>query len=1480
MFKEKFNSLAVSIEKFALKESTKPTFEKVSDQITYYRDIVDEYYYIKTNLQRVLDGLDNNNQVLIQEVNDSLNGLEELFNPYKSEFIVSSYMKEIEAFDEKTDFYERLFKFENMLVEQPLKKIEEEVLQDILTYVKKYSAVTDKYYFFANNPFNIDDDLGIVIPQRYDYDSADKLINGVYNYMYGIYNTYKGENADTLSQLDVIENAIQEKIYQFAEDLRQAKKNRYYADYETMPSEYYDTVMEIRSGFDNKLSNIIETGVYRFYSLSKRFKEFEVQYNKFIGEYLENDLYVACIENKDFNNDLDKLQEFVYLLEEGKINEDKEYILTDINLKDLVEKLIIVARDKKKKIFYTQKYHETGIPTKLEYEFYQTEQFLNGIKRYYYELMTENIYRHTKLSIDDFGDGTVNEYRIIYKSQLAKYEQFLGQENDFMNDFEVQEYVVELETIQDKLKVSAMNFFDVANKTSPLTFEETIEKMYRNLLDRLKTDLEYIKNKVGMDIIKVNVDPNREIALSKLRDISKHITKLEYILYLSRKYVYLDMTDFIETNIYTPYNDFYVVIKEAFNREQYIKVIVDYDNFYKDFIFDFNMLFSLEKLADSTEKIFTKMELLSNTYIDEQITEEPSFKNKEELDFVMDMFDDETYKVVRNEIFSQLDIYYEFVISMRPNEKPFLINEKNLKKVYFDNQLMKLNYIRLYHIVITERSRYVELKEDAEGYSWFESIGNDIERFDYKSRLETLILNQNRVLSEITKMIIEYGSDNNYNTIDVSSESVMSIESYNSMSGTDISEYVNNVNILKGYLDHEKLQERYQILLGEHRTAWNDLINKNEIPETEEVSYLEMEPFKGNIPFMVELEAKKEIVSVGDDETEEPEFTWDFGNGLVKKGEKVSHTFYEEGKHKVKCDMTFPSGATSTRYVEFDLEGATNSQSVKSEEITYAPIEKLSGMSKISYFDEEAGEQVTVPINITLNPGEGIVDAIGNGSISVSESDSELVATRTGLVILGFEGVEFPGQAFDNDSIFSEDFEMPEEAEFLFDFRVSDPIVNKSVLDFSDSKFVESFAKLPSNINSVYEIDSAAKYQPMSGNTMAIIPGDILMMRNIMGRYAIIEVKKISENVDADAGKYGFELVFDVNVNVSLNRYDRDVFKPMETSLVVPTLVFKTEVRELFSALIGRLEEIDSLKDELRSTVDNERVLTIQNKIETLEYENSKYYLFEEYNKLNAKVVSLESLRETLWTKCSLENGEDCINNIIEINKTLEAQLNQTKTFEQYMKTINVYEFKKNIVDLTTLIELYNDQILTMKILMDTYNYRKYDSYDYFKEKLNELKYFPKNCKIDLENYDKPYEKKLALLVEKLRDYIFKLKLIINYPILSEGKHILFSQIYTRPERNEETGEYTEQKEDDFYLLNKKLEMIYGYEAEKVEIGANYTDLVGDLISMKKELFGNGLSEEDLDNLGNYVQVVESRTIEEYDDFFMIPFWIDYLRKS
>lgn len=1481
MFKEKFNTLVVAIEDFILQGKLTPNFETTADQVKFYRTVVDEYNTLRHNLVLVLNSIDQTNVSLLQEIEKKLGELDANFEKYKDEFIVKSYIKELESFDEKNNFFERIYKFERMLVEQPLKKIDSEILQDILVYVREFAAATEKYYFFTNNPFNIDEDLGIVIPQRLEYDTADKFINGVYNYMYGLYNLYKSENEDALIQLDALEQTLSEKLYGFADDLRNAQKNKYHAIYGTTPEEYFEKVNSIKKPLADKLYEIVESGVYRFYALTKIFKTNETQYTELIEDYVNNDLYVTYVDNKSFVDDLDKLQEFVYLLEDGKVNEDKDYILTDINFKSLVENLISKSKDKKRKIYYTQKYHKTGISTVMTYEFYQTNQFLKDIKIYYYELMTMNLATHSKLTIDEYGDDTINEYRVIYKSTLSKYNQFIAQERDFMNDFEIQKYLNTLESLQKKLKISAMNFFDAAIKTSPATFEEAIENNYRTLLDKLEFDLNYQREKNSIDIIKLNSNADRENALTKLRDIQQHMDKLEHILYLSRKYIFIDMTNFIEETIYTPYKSFYEDIKVSFNKEEYIKLISDYDTFYKESIFDFNMLFSLERLSISTESIFSKIEKMNNTYIDEQISEKQSFKNQTELNFVIDLFDDETYKVVRNELFSQLDIYYEFVLVERPNEKAFLINEKNLKKVYFDNQIMKLNYIRLYHNVIGMRERYNKLKIDVSSYIWFPELKNIIEKFDYKERLETLILNQNRVLSEITKMIVEYTSDNNFNIVDVSSESIVNIESYNNMTLLDINSYIDNIQKVENLLEYEMLKSEFDVLYSTHKNQWSGFIFNNEISKPKKVSYTDQETFVGSVPFSVELEAKEETVDISSDgSVQKCTFEWDFGNGILKSGKETFYTFYEEGLQKVKCTMTYPSGKTVTRFLEFKVDGATNSQSVKTETFKYSPITKIDSTAKITYYDSEEGKQITIPINIDIPADKTITDILDEGSIPVSESEAELLAIKQGLVILGYEGTEIAGLPFNNDTIFTEDFEMPEEAEFLFDFKISDPIMGRSSIDISESKFIDYITKAPkSKINSVYEIEDASVFQPITSNILPVLVGDILIIKNKMARYAVVEIVNMREITDTEEQSYYFEIEFKVHVNISLNKYDRMVFKPNETTLNVPTLVFKSDVKEMFAGLIASLERIDELNIELNSTDDMEKQLTIKNEILQLEQENSSYYLFEEYNKLEAKIFGLKEYREILWGECNVSDTS-CLETLKTKNNKFKTQIQNTIGSQLYMNGIHAYDFTKNIVDLTVLNELYEEQLLAMKILLDTYNFKKYDSINHFKMQLHKLKYFPIEDIQELETLGKSYTFKLSMLVEKIRDFIFKIKILLDFPILSEGKHILFSQIFTRPKMNESTGEWFEAKNHDFYLLNKKLEMVFGWESEKVEMGANYIPMIEDVILEQKELFGNGLTNDDLSNLGNYIQVVEQKAIDEYDDFFMIPYWIDYLKNK
>ncbi|HIP33451.1 MAG TPA: hypothetical protein EYG89_01665, partial [Bacteroidia bacterium] len=856
MFKEEFNELAVAIERFVLEEKQRPKFESVSEEVQYYRNIVDEYMAIKSNISNIIDSIDQEKFInLFDEITNELALLNTTFEKYKTEFIVKSYVQELENFDNQSMLYERIYKFEKSLVIKPLIKVDIETIQEIIVYAKEYSNNTDKFYFFANNPFEIDERFNIVIPKRFEYDNATEFVNAVYNYLLGLLHTYKSINVDELAQMESLELLLKEKLYEFSDILRNASENKYQVAYGITPDEYYNDVTEILDTLQAYSDNLIETGIYRFNTLKNEFEILEKKLTQLKEYYYSHELFKSWETTTLFDNKLSELQDIIHLLEDGKINIDKKYVVDDTNIKTLVDEIVVLAREEKKRIFYTEKYNSSGIPTVKTFEFYQTDAFIQSIKKYYYELMTQNISRYSDISIDDYGDDSVDEYRIKYKQDYAKYNQFIAQDVYFMDEFEISEYISKIKEMQRLLKKTAELFFNASIKTSPLTYHETIENHYKIFLDKLASDLETIELK-KINTILLNADTNRTEALKKLREIEKHVISLEQIIELSRRYVFLGMTDFINENIFVIYNNFYKKIKESFDKEEYIKVISDYNQFYKNSIFDFNMLYSLEKLAKSVETIFTEISSANAIFIDEQISGVPIHKENVTVSFMNDLFNDETYKVLRNEIFSRLDNFYQYVISSRENEKTFLINEKNLKKAYFDNQLIKLNYMRIYDNIMRISSSIENLDESTLiQYQWYNDEKEYLNSFDHLSKLDTLVLHQNRVLSELSKMIMEYMSNTNL-VVDITENSISAIDEYITSVQNDIQKYEQTVEKIVAMYEYEKLIERKKELIKEHTESWVTLINDNRIKSPEKISYNEMETFEGSVPCLVEFKAK------------------------------------------------------------------------------------------------------------------------------------------------------------------------------------------------------------------------------------------------------------------------------------------------------------------------------------------------------------------------------------------------------------------------------------------------------------------------------------------------------------------------------------------------------------------------------------------------------------------------------------------------
>ena len=127
-----------------------------------------------------------------------------------------------------------------------------------------------------------------------------------------------------------------------------------------------------------------------------------------------------------------------------------------------------------------------------------------------------------------------------------------------------------------------------------------------------------------------------------------------------------------------------------------------------------------------------------------------------------------------------------------------------------------------------------------------------------------------------------------------------------------------------------------------------------------------------------------------------------FIEDLIKEGNKITHTFYEEGTQKVRCELRYENGDKMSKYIEFALSGPQNNQIVKTGKQIYSPLTTHPEQPKITYLDPTTKKMVTMVVKIDGD----IRTMIGDGSIKLSE-DGDLKEDNIGKVIIGFEGKEF-----------------------------------------------------------------------------------------------------------------------------------------------------------------------------------------------------------------------------------------------------------------------------------------------------------------------------------------------------------------------------------------------------------------------------------------------------------------------------------------
>ena len=1463
MFEEKFNDLVIGINAFIIKTKKTLVFETLEEKIDFYHNLVDNFNFYTLLISELSDEVDKDKYIdIYSSLSDYKEDLNNAFAIIKDNPIIKAYIEDLNNDIVTKGLYSEIYNYERSLVNTPLHKIDIEYIQRVMDVVNNYNI--ELFEFYKNNPYNVDENVGLVIPEKVECIDKNDFTNKIYNYLLELFNIYKIQNKVLLEELEVQEKNIEELLFETNTILREYNNNKEIYEYGMTAEEYYNVVNTRIDTLNDYISRLINFEIERFYNKYISFEVLQIQIKSLISYYTDNGLYKEFLDKIKFNNLLEELQSILTLIEYGKINIDKNYIVDNINLKDITLEIVKLSSILRQKIYYVENINITGVPILKEFEFYQTADFLESIKKYYYNLVNNTISNSSQLTVYEIGDNTIDNIRNEFLNIYANYKKMISFPIQYMTLYQIEDYINKIIKTQEELKKVATIFYNSAILTSPPTYKTSIENQFNLVLYEMKEDLinvSNLKNTKSLD----SLDENYEYANIIMDKIQNNLNVLKDIIALSDKTILMGYKEFISDKLISKIDIMFAKLKQFYNNKQYIELIEYYNIEYKKNLIDFNFMYSLENYTELLSGIIEDEQNIDKLFMDAQLSKEIDSSMEYIQVFLIELIEEEKYKTIRVEIYKSLDNLYSYFIDDDIYDLTFLNNEKKLKKLYLDNILIKANYIYWYDQIINVIDRFNHIDKTLFSSGLLNSKVSEFNSYTLLEQIENLIMNQYRIIADINRMIQEGIS----NTYDKSIENTIeTIDKFNIKFIEDFNKYQKLVENIEKIEASFKIDLEFNTKILKAKEEWDNLIESNNIRDIIPVSYSDIEIITGNIPFNVDFSARPEIIEFNSNDVVETTFKW-YIDGNVIEGDKINYTFYREDNYKIECEMYYPDGRISTRRIELELGGPTNSQIVKESSLLYNPIKNIN-QPKLTYFDKELNIQRTIPLIIDgdLSP------MIDEGNIKIALDDNDLLENKVGYIIMGYEGVIFAGQDFDTNQIFSDDFEFPNDNEFLFDFHVSDPVIGKSYLTIKNSKLVQYMIKLsPERINSVYEIDDASIFLDYSIEETEIINGDLILMKNISGRYMVFEIVEINENTNTELEEFYFEMNFKFYINIAINEYERSTFKPLTTNYVVPTLVFELDSKEIFNSLISRLEKIESLKLELDTNNDYEMAINIRNEIELLENENKNFFIFEELNHI---MININQLKDSMvdFNSCIIDenNVDDCIN-IEEYAHKYRNEIDTYTTFDQLVNNITSVTFKDNIIHKKIILSYYQEEYELLSLLIDTFSYNNFNIL-YFKEKLSIIL----SNDIIFKN-ENNYNLFIYEVVELIRKRLYKLKLVTNMLIMSTKNNIVLTTPYLRysTDTNDNIVSY---EEDNMYLFYKKLELKYGYENLKLEEGEKLIDFLADIVSKSKKLFGKGLSEDEEDNLSNYINTLEDLLITEYDNFFMIPYWVDYLKQK
>ena len=732
----------------------------------------------------------------------------------------------------------------------------------------------------------------------------------------------------------------------------------------------------------------------------------------------------------------------------------------------------------------------------------------------------------------------------------------------------------------------------------------------------------------------------------------------------------------------------------------------------------------------------------------------------------------------RNETKEYLTEYYNKLIEDDPTIAGYYLDRLKLKLSLLD--LMHNN--NLYYIVYYRENELYEKVPESDLKSELKEITD---------RDLNMFLMQNKLFNQM-KTALKYGEAT---YIDIN---INDLQTYFSEKLNYIKTKEQEVNELIEEVTKQDLIKQLEDLTQQKVNEIRKFIDSNTIPEIiiDEIT---------DEDIVIKNKAPLNLTSSVIPELSSNEIKWEFDGGIII-GDKFEHQFNEEGQYEIKISTTDLNGKIVTRKIILQLDPPSVPDLIKNEiqNYSYSMID-FKKENLLTFFDNT---DETIKSKFVEVP-EGLDEKTLEAGIEIKKTDP--VPIREGLVILGFNGVQIPGEAFNNREIFSEDFSFPDEGEFLFDFEITNPIMQVFNISIANSQNTIFMSKIPQEeFNGVYSIGDVSRFVSI-GDMVEVKPNDVIVFKNKYGRYAVVVIDAVEKNVEIDENPYEVNIKFNTYVNISGITDSRTKFIAEVNEYRTNPIEMEMTHLGLFNDLISLKEELQSKQQEKETTVDNERLLQLDYEIKQIEDQINLNPIYKEFELLENYYEMIQMKKITILD----ENSETFIDDSKEI----------IQTFRTYGQVVNEkYYLNENYFELSSREQLLGEYKGKLKEYLD---------------------------KLGLET-DNEY-------LKGLRTEIYRYKLILDNIIRTETL-IDFDKI---PYRDTSDGQEENYQE---FLFDYKINLTYGLNVK--------SPLVDEKFYEYNRQISVGLSDEDKEKLANFIQNTENELVYTYDTFFYFRYLI------